>query len=161
MQTGSTPGRKLLELGIKLLVTIACAALAAMMFLMAFDVVGRYFFNAPIPGGLEMVEYFMAIIVPLSVAFCAIERSHVSVDLVADRLPRSIRKVLGVFVSILSIVFVGLISWQNFAYIGEIYHSNLTSAVLKIPAYPFVAATAVGMLVYTLVLVVHLFTKNK
>ncbi len=153
-------GRKLVETCTKLLVAIAAAALAAMMFLMTFDVVGRYFFNAPIPGGLEMVEYFMAVIVPFSVAYCAIRRSHVSVDLLASRLPRSLRHGLMVFIALLSIFFVGLISWQNFAYIVETYRSNLTSAVLKIPAYPFVAAVALGMLMYAAVMVIHLFSKN-
>jgi hypothetical protein len=60
----------------------------------------------------------------------------------------------------LSIVFVGLISWQNFLYIGEMYRSHLTSAVLKIPTYPFVAATAVGMTVFAVVMFVQLFPRK-
>jgi TRAP-type C4-dicarboxylate transport system permease small subunit len=151
-----------ISLLIKVMVCLATASLAAMMFLMAADVVGRYFFNSPISGGLELVEYLMAVIVPLSIAYCALQGAHVSVELLVDRLHPAVRQVIKIFTSTLSIVFVGLISWQNFLYIGEMYRSHLTSAVLKIPTYPFVAATAVGMTVFAVVMFVQLFpTKSE
>ncbi|SDO34800.1 TRAP transporter small permease [Desulforhopalus singaporensis] len=159
MHNVSALAHKIVRFGIKILVCSACATLAAMMFLMAADVVGRYFFNAPIPGGLELVEYMMAVIVPFSIAYCALQKSHVAVDLVVDRLPRPVRRLLGVIVTCLSILFVAVISWENIAYIGETYRSNLTSAVLKIPAFPFVAAVAIGMSVFCIVLVVQLLEK--
>jgi TRAP-type C4-dicarboxylate transport system permease small subunit len=149
-----------ISLLIKVMVCLATASLAAMMFLMAADVVGRYFFNSPISGGLELVEYLMAVIVPLSVAYCALQGAHVSVELLVDRLHPAVRQVIKIFTSTLSIVFVGLISWQNFLYIGEMYRSHLTSAVLKIPTYPFVAATAVGMTVFAVVMFVQLFPRK-
>jgi len=149
-----------ISLLIKVMVCLATASLAAMMFLMAADVVGRYFFNSPISGGLELVEYLMAVIVPLSIAYCALQGAHVSVELLVDRLQPAVRQVIKIFTSTLSIVFVGLISWQNFLYIGEIYRSHLTSAVLKIPTYPFVAATAVGMTVFAVVMFVQLFPRK-
>lgn len=153
--------QRLVDFLVKILVTVATTALAVMMFLMAADVVGRYFLNNPVPGGLEMVEYLMAILVPLAIAYCALERSHIAVDMVVDKLPLPVRKILRFFVGLLSFVFICLISWQNFAYIGEMYNSNLTSAVLRIPAYPFVAAVAVGMTVFAIVTIVQLFEKQR
>jgi len=152
---------KIVEILSNILVAIAGAALAAMMFMMAFDVIGRYFFNSPLPGGLEMVEYLMAIIVPLSVAYCASRRSHVAVDLVVDHLPKFVRVFLNIVVTSLSIVFIALISWQNFLYIFEIKDSNLTSAVLKIPTFPFVASVFVGMTVFAFILLVQLFRRKQ
>jgi len=157
MQTPLSVVDKFVEILANILVSIAGAALAMMMFMMAIDVIGRYFFNSPLPGGLEMVEFFMALIVPLSIAYCASKRSHVAVDLVVDHLPKILRQILRVIVTILSIVFVALISWQNFLYIFEIRDSNLTSAVLKIPAYPFVASVFVGMTVFAFIMFVYLF----
>lgn len=148
----------LIDILIKAMVCLATATLAAMMFLMAADVICRYFFNAPISGGLELIEYMMAIIVPLSVAYCALQNAHVSVELLVEKLPSKIQKLLKFITSGLGIIFVALISWQNFIYIGEIYRSNMTSAVLKIPAFPFVAATAVGMSVFAIVLFTQLFS---
>lgn len=142
---------------IKAMVCLATATLAAMMFLMATDVICRYFFNSPVSGGLELIEYMMGIIVPLSVAYCALQGAHVSVELLVDKLPGRIQTILKFITSGLSIIFVGLISWQNFLYIGEMYRSHMTSAVLKVPVYPFVAATAVGMSVFAIIMFIELF----
>ena len=147
-----------INLLLKAMVVLATATLAAMMLLMATDVVCRYFFNSPVSGGLELIEYMMAVIVPLSVAYCALQGAHVSVELVVEKFPKRIQRVLTFFTSGLCIIFVGLISWQNFLYIGEMYRSHMTSAVLRIPAFPFVAATAVGMSVFALVMCVQLFS---
>jgi TRAP-type C4-dicarboxylate transport system permease small subunit len=161
MQTKPNAGKRLIQFVVKMLLIIATTALAAMMFLMAADVVGRYFFNHPIPGGMELVEYLMATFVPLAVAYCSLERSHIAVDLIADKLPRRIRGILRIIIGVISFVFIGLIGWQNFAYIGEMYNSNLTSAVLKIPAFPFVAFVAVGMSIFAVVTLMNLFEKQK
>ena len=147
----------LINIVIKVMVCLATATLAAMMFLMAADVICRYFFNAPISGGLELIEYMMAIIVPLSVAYCALQNAHVSVELLVEKLPQKVQKALKFFTGGLGIIFISLISWQNYIYIGEIYNSNMTSAVLKIPAFPFVAATAAGMSVFAIVMFIQLF----
>jgi len=157
MQAQLSVVKKFIEILTNFLVAIASAALAIMMFLMATDVIGRYFFNSPLRGGLEMVEYLMALIVPLSVAYCASHRAHVVVDLVVDHLPKIVRQILNIIVTMLSIIFVALISWQSFLYIFEIRDSGLTSAVLKIPAYPFVASVFIGMTVFALTMFVHLF----
>ncbi len=50
--------QRIIEYVAGILTALASTALAAMMlFLMATDVLCRYFFNAPIPGALELVEF--------------------------------------------------------------------------------------------------------
>ncbi len=143
------------------LLAIAGTALAAMMFLMAADVVCRYIFNAPIPGALELVEYMMAITIPLSIACCTATRSHVSVEMVVERLPKPVQNFLSVFVKILMLVFVTLISWQSILNVVDSYRSNITSAVLHIPAYPFAIPVALGMLCYAVFMLLQFFTGKK
>ena len=58
----------------RLLQAIGALVLAAMMFLGAADVILRYFFNSPISGAYELVEYMMAIIVPFGLCVCAPSR---------------------------------------------------------------------------------------
>jgi TRAP-type C4-dicarboxylate transport system permease small subunit len=157
MQSFYAFGNKFIQLTVNAMVSVAGATLAAMMFLMAIDVIGRYFFNSPIPGSLELVEYMMAVIVPLSIAYCALLKAHVSVDLIVDRFPAKIRRGLRLIITGISCAFVALISWQNVAYIFETYNSNLTSAVLKIPAYPLVAAGAFGMTIFAIILFLEIF----
>lgn len=146
----------------KVLIVLGVTALTLMMFLTAADVAGRYFFNSPISGGLEVVEFLMAIIVPCCIAYCAQQKCHVAVELVVDHFPKKLKRVCHFFVTIPSIVFILLISWQNYHYIFETYDSKLTSAVLKIPAYPFVIPIAICTTVFALIMVVQLFdTKPK
>jgi TRAP-type C4-dicarboxylate transport system permease small subunit len=140
-----------------ILTVIATTALTCMMFLTAADVAGRYFFNRPISGSMELVEFLMSIIVPFSIAYCAIQKSHVAVELIVDHFPERVRKVLHFFITVPSIGFILLICWQNYLYIFETYDSKLTSAVLQIPAYPFVAPLAIGTAVFAVIMLLQLF----
>ena len=141
---------------VALLKYIAIWILAAMMFLTAVDVFLRYIFNSPITGSFELVEYMMAVIVPLSIVFCAHQRSHINVDLIIERFPAGTRSVLAFIMNLLSLGLFLLITWQTFLYIGEEYDSKLTSAVLYIPVYPFIAALAMAFAILCLLLIFEL-----
>jgi len=144
------------------LTIIAAAALTIMMFLTAADVGFRYFLNSPISGALELAEFLMAIIVPFSIAYCAFQKSHVAVDLIVEHFPNTARKICHFLITLPTIVFILFISWQNYLNIFETYDQNLTSAVLKIPAYPFTIPVAVGTFVYAVIMIVQLFeSKSK
>lgn len=138
---------------IKLLNGIAMGILAAMMFLTATDVILRYFFNRPIAGAYELIEYMMAILIPFGLAYCALQGGHVSVDLVVSRFSKKTRSIIGSITTLLCLALFLLITWQNVMYIGEHFESKLTSSVLLIPAYPFVTAVAIGSAALCLVLV--------
>jgi hypothetical protein len=59
-------------------------------------------------------------------------------------------------VTFAAMLFAMVIAWQNLIYIGEVYDSHLTSAVLLIPAYPFVIPVALGIAAFALMLLLHL-----
>lgn len=138
---------------IKLLNGIAMGTVAAMMFLTATDVILRYVFNRPIGGAYELIEYMMAILIPFGLAYCALQGGHVSVDLLVSRFPKKIQSIIGTITTLFCLGLFLLITWQNVIYIKEHFESNLTSAVLLIPVYPFVAAVAIGSAALCLVLV--------
>jgi TRAP-type C4-dicarboxylate transport system permease small subunit len=140
----------------KILVAFGAASLAAMMFLTAVDVALRYVFNRPIPGSYELVEYMMAVFVPFSVVYASYYRQHVSVDLLINRFPKKVQAISGIFTNFLNLVLVTLIAWQSIISIGQMYESGKTSAVYEIPLYPFVAVLALGMGVFTFLLLLHL-----
>ena len=127
---------------IKLLNGTAMGIVAAMMFLTATDVILRYVFNR-----------MMAILIPFGLAYCAVQGGHVAVDLVVSRFSKKTQSILGSITTLLCLGLFMLITWQNVIYIGENFESKLTSAVLLIPVYPFVAAVAIGSAALCLVLV--------
>jgi len=143
---------------VNLLKNIAMAILAAMMFLTAADVFLRYIFNRPIAGSYEIVEYLMGMLVSFSVTYCEHEKAHISVDVFLGPLSKKVRVVLSFVTTILAFVFFLLITWQAFLYIKDEFGSHLTSAVLLIPVYPFIATVAVAFAVLCLVLLVHVLS---
>ncbi len=140
----------------RILIAIGTAILALMMFLTALDVGLRYVFNRPLSGAFELVEYMMAILIPFCIVYCAHQKGHVAVELILDRFPKRIQKIADTITTFIAMIFAIVIAWQNILYIFEVKGSGLTSAVLLIPAYPFVAPIAIGMGAFALILVVHL-----
>jgi len=148
---------KYIEAVSKLLMAIGAIVLMLMMFLTAVDVAFRYIMNSPIAGALEMVEYMMAILIPFSIAYCAFQRSHVAVELIFDKFPKPIQLIADIVTKVFSLFFVLVITWENIQYVWEMYTSQMTSAVLLIPVYPFVIPAALGTFIFSLILMLHLF----
>lgn len=139
----------------RMVVGVATTTLALLMFLVAADVAGRYLLNHPIPGGYELIEYLMAIIISLSVAFCAEQKAHVGVDLVMEKLSRKTRARVEVVTLLVSLALSVVLAWQCCVAVPESYASGLKSAVLHIPAYPSVVAVAIGSIALVLFLFAH------
>lgn len=140
---------------------IGCLILAMMMFLTALDVAFRYLFNRPIAGALELVEYMMAVLIPFSVAYCAHCRSHVAVEFIMEKLPSRVRQAVQIPVTLVTLVFLAVITWQTCLYVVETFESRVTSSVLLIAAYPFVVPIALGMGAFTLILVHDVLTGGR
>jgi TRAP-type C4-dicarboxylate transport system permease small subunit len=130
--------------------------LTAMMFLTMTDVVLRYIFNRPLAGAFEMAEYMMAVLVSFGIVYCAYAGGHVSVDVVFALLPKRIQRIINIITNVILFALFILIAWQNVLFVKETYRQGLTSAVLYIPAYPFIAIVAVGFMALCLVLFVDL-----
>lgn len=140
----------------QVLITGGAAMLALMMFLTVVDVGLRYAFNRPLAGAFELVGYMMAIMVPFCIAYCAQQKGHVAVDFVMERFSKKTGTVVDIITTFISLIFVLIIAWQNVEYFFEVQGSGLTSSVLLIPAYPFIAPVAIGFGVFALILLVHL-----
>ena len=136
----------------RILLAIGASVLAMMMFLTAMDVALRYVFNRPLAGAFELVEYMMAIFIPFSIVYCADQKAHVSVDFILMRFSKRTQKVFDIATTFITMALAVLIAWENIIYIVETYQSKMTSPVLSVPAYPFVAPTAIGIGAFALVL---------
>ena len=136
---------------------ISGTCLALMMFLTALDVGLRYIFNSPIPGALELVEYMMAVIVPFALTVTAYEKAHIGVEMIVEKFPKRFRTYVACVTDLMTLVLYSLITWQGFLYIFEEYDSGMTSAVLLIPNYPFVASLTAAFALFSLITLMHFF----
>jgi TRAP-type C4-dicarboxylate transport system permease small subunit len=118
---------------VRIISYLAAGVLALMMLLTAADVLLRYLFNRPISGTWELTSY-------------------ISVEVLTSKFSQRTQAVLNCFTYFLSFCFFALVTWQSILYIKLMFESSLVSAVLLIPAFPFIAALALGILVFTLVI---------
>ena len=123
---------------------VGAGFLAALMFLISADVTLRYVFNSPIPGALETSEFLLVIVLFFSIAYTAVQKGHVSVDLVTSRLSPRARAVLSMFVSLLSLVLFALIIWRTVMYSFLLKEEGAVSHILRMPLNTIVLIIAFG-----------------
>jgi TRAP-type C4-dicarboxylate transport system permease small subunit len=136
--------------------SVGMICLAAMMFLTAADVILRYAINKPITGSYELIQFMMVITVSLGLSYTALEKGHVTLDIVTSHLPKRARGIIDSVVGLLGLIMAVLMTWQACIYVTTIQKSQVTSTVLLVPMYPFVAFAAFGLAFFSLVLVLHI-----
>lgn len=116
---------------------VALIFLLIMMLMTVADVCLRYIFNAPILGSFEITEYLMIIAGFLGVAWCAVQKGHVKVDLIVSHLPLRARTIIESITLILAMTVAPIVAWQGFAQARYAQSAGDSSSILKIPASPF------------------------
>lgn len=136
--------------------SVGVSILAAMMLLTFADVALRYVFNRPISGSYELTEFMMAVLLTFGIAYCAVVKGHVTVDVVVSRFPQRVQAIIDSITCLLGLSLFSLITWQCAVLIKDRLELGLTSQVLYIPTFPFVGVVALGSAVFCLVLITHL-----
>jgi len=116
------------------------------------DIALRYLFNMPIPGSLEITELTLPLVVFLAVAYTAMEKRHVGIDILYLKLGEGARSVLDGLTSLLSIYVVAIMTWQIFSRSSLAFTSGESGDVIGVPYWPSMALMAVGCAVMVLVL---------
>jgi TRAP-type C4-dicarboxylate transport system permease small subunit len=132
------------------LVFIGGLFLAAMMFLTIVDVVMRYFLDMPVKGAFDLTEYFMVIVFSFGLPYCTINKDHIKVDILMERLPESAQTIITILAIPISLGIFSLIAWQYILYTQIQFDSHLVSSVLEIPRYPFIALMFLGYAIFVI-----------
>ena len=92
------------------LMIVGGVAVTLMMVHIGADVVGKYFFNYPIPATLEVVAwYYMVAAIFLPVAYIQLHQKHLMVELFTRALPPRPLALLEGLVCVLGFVYVGIL----------------------------------------------------
>lgn len=120
------------------------------------DVIGRYLFNRPITGTVEMGRLLLALMVVFSWGHTQILKGHVNVDMFLSRFPPRARAITNFTTTLLVLVFFSLFAWQS-AVAAELYHrSGQLIYVLEWPLAPFQLIVSMGTLMFCLVLILDM-----
>ena len=111
----------------------------AVALLVVVSVVGRRFFNAPIPGDFELVQMATAIAVFSFLPYCQVRRGNIVVDTFTTRLPPRLNAVIDAF---WDLVYAGMMGLMTACLaVGTLDHirNGQTTMVLQFPIWPAIA----------------------
>lgn len=120
----------------RMLEAVMAVFLLAMALVTAVDVVGRYFFSAPLPGGYEIVQYLMALSVFAALPLCTRAEGHLTIALLTDRLRGRPRKVHRFVILLLCTLILAFLAWRMGAQAASLQRGAAMSGSLGVPLAP-------------------------
>ncbi|MFY0634034.1 MAG: TRAP transporter small permease [Vannielia sp.] len=142
----------------KVLLFVGGAALVVLMLHVCADVAGKYFFNQPLTGTLEIVSwYYMVACVFLPLAWVQIRRQHLTVEMFTMGLNRRQLAALDGVVSLLGLAYLVLLTWLVFWQAVAQTRANefLSLTFYDMPAWPSRWVLPVSFGLFALVLVLQ------
>jgi TRAP-type C4-dicarboxylate transport system permease small subunit len=134
---------------------IAQAGVVAMMLLVVGNILLRVVWR-PIFGAYDYVQFIGATLVSFAIAYCAVQKGHIYVELVVARFPEQVQGIIGSITGILSLGIFGIISWQCVVFAGDAWRVGETSMGTQVPLFPYIYGVALGIALLCLVILVDL-----
>ncbi|GAB4182683.1 MAG: hypothetical protein Fur0039_27270 [Rhodocyclaceae bacterium] len=160
MRAASDPGARAAGFD-RLLGIAAAAALFFIMALTCVDVGGRYFLDAPVPGGFEITELAMGALIFTGLPLATLRGQQVTVDLFDSALPRALRSARDALMHLLSAACLAVVAWRLWIKAGQMLASGDTTATLHIPVPPLVYYMSLQAARTALVLLALAFARER
>jgi TRAP-type C4-dicarboxylate transport system permease small subunit len=129
---------------------IAGIALTFMMFLTVADIFARAG-KHPILGTYEIVALSLAIVIGFSIPQVSLDRGHVYMEIILDRLSKNNKAILNTLTRILCMILFAIIGYNLFLIGNEFHMSGEVSSTLKIPFFPIAYCVGVCSFIECLV----------
>lgn len=129
---------------------VAQAVLIIMVFLITFDVIGRWIFNQPITGAVEVTELGLSMIIFLSIGYTHLKEEHVSIDFVVAKFPVSVQWIIEGIINLVVAAVMILMSVSLFWYAERYFTSGTVTGDLGLPVYIFAGVAGIGAIVFAL-----------
>lgn len=109
------------------------ALLVGLMVLTVLNILGRWLFNTPVAGTVELTEIGMVAIVFMGLAYAEVRGDHIRVDLLYEQLGARGRRALSLFAVLVSVATVAVLTWRLWTYASRLHASGRTTSALQIP----------------------------
>ena len=140
---------------------VASIVLFFMMALTFVDVIGRYLFNSPVVGGVELTEFAMAIVIFLGLTLLCCEEGHVVVDIFDSFVPEGMKPIQNIIINIVSFIVMGVISWQLWLKAGEAVEYGDRTQFLLMPMGPLFYFMSIMTGISSVIMLFIMFKSNK
>jgi TRAP-type C4-dicarboxylate transport system permease small subunit len=135
---------------------VSALVLFLLMLLTLVDVVGRYLFNAPVPGGYELTQLLMAVLIFCALPVISWRETHITIDLLDFMVSGRTADFRQVLVNAVSAAGMGLIGWRCWIYAGELAGYGDVTEYLHISQAPIVYFIAIFSIATALLLVANM-----
>lgn len=143
-----------------LLGSASALILACIMLLTCVDVAGRYVFNEPVPGALEVTEIMMGALIFASLPMVTLRNQQVTIDLFEAFIPKSVKPALQILIQFVGSVCLAVIAWRLWVKAGQMIDQGDTTAVLQLKVWPLVYFMSVLAAVTALILLLMIRQKE-
>lgn len=134
---------------------VGYVSLSGIVLVTSADVIGRYFFNKPLLGALEVLELSMAVLGGFAMLYTTAQRGHISVDLFFVMFPKRVQKVIDCFGSLLGFVTWAFIAYEVYVMGKRMLKAGDATVQLYIPIAPFQFVLALGLALFSLALLIQ------
>lgn len=121
-----------------------------MVVLVTAHVLSRAIFSRPLIGMVEIEELMIVLLVFCGIAHTQITGNHISVDFVTTRLPKRIKDLIDVATSLLTTIFLFVLSWQSLVQSKNQMMNGTATFDLQIKLYGVMWIVAAGFFLFGL-----------
>lgn len=116
-----------------------------LVFVIMYEVVSRYLFNAPTRWSNEISQYLLVAVVMLGGGYCLADNEHVNVDIFYRNFSRKTRAVIEILTFFVVLSFVTAIVWKggDLCY-DALIHDKRSQTILAMPLFPSMIMVPVG-----------------
>ena len=146
---------RLADLLRRVLMIAGGVALLALTLLATMNVALRIF-RVPVSGAYEVVSFLGAVVTAGALGYTQKRKDHIVVDILSEKFPAPVKRVLDRVSYALILVFFSIVSWQTFVYGKRLMVTGEMSETLRISYYPFVFIVGLGFAVLALTVLLDL-----
>lgn len=129
----------------------AALLLFSLILITCVDVVGRYFFSAPLKGAFEVTEILLAALVFTALPLTTERKEHIEVDLLNVVLKGPVARYLTAFAGLFSAALLATFAWRLALHAGSAAEDGAVTNALGIPLAPLGYLAAFSCLVCSVI----------
>ena len=138
---------------------LAAALMLCLMLLTCVDVVGRYFFSRPMPGGFELTEVLLAALIFAGLPLVTLRGDHITVDLFDPVTSEWLFRIQHALASLIGAACTGCLAWRLWLRAEDLQRAGETTSQLQFRLAWLTYAMAVLMALTAVALLVTLFRR--
>ncbi len=136
--------RKVLDKATSYFRVLSCILFLAVAVLTLINVVGRSFFNSPLQGATEIVQYGTMLAAAAVMSRTGFEHRHIIVNVIFRRFPKMMQKILSAIANILGTIVFGGVAYLYYRNVVKNFAGGRVTDALQIPYWVLYTVLCAG-----------------